>query len=112
MIDPKTIEEWTAADREASPAEKWQATLREPGYALPRLERAPGVFRAADARLMELSREALPALLRERTELIALLRDVEWRGTDPQVGSACCPCCWAEQCEGHAPDCRLAAAIR
>lgn len=49
----------------------------------------------------------------------AVLREVEWAGSDSDNERACCPCCggwengpceWAGKFVGHAPDCRLAAA--
>jgi hypothetical protein len=64
----------------------------------------------------------VPALLADREELIALLREVEWKGTAPpgyeQDGLSYCPCCagcrdpaagWPV---GHTPSCPLAAALR
>lgn len=63
---------------------------------------------------------AVPALLAEREGLLSLLREVEWRagtawalheqGTQPNRPA--CPVCWAEDEDGHAPDCRLAAFLK
>ena len=74
-----------------------------------------------------LVREALPALLLERRETIALLREVEWRGSDTGVSEygGECPCCGANgpcitvespprlvtPAEPHRPGCRLKALI-
>lgn len=73
----------------------------------------------------EIVRVALPALLAEREEMLAVLREVEWAGraweVDPEY--ACCPVCggFRQECLpsgrdgsfiGHAPDCRLDAEIQ
>ena len=57
--------------------------------------------------LRDAADEALPALLAERASLLALLREVdkETRAAVP------CPIC-REPDVPHAPDCRLAAALR
>lgn len=67
---------------------------------------------------------AVPVLLAEREEMLAVLREVEWGG-----GGMRCPSCGSTEVEaaramekygqrpvfglhGHAPDCRLAALLR
>lgn len=58
----------------------------------------------------------------ERASLLSLLREVEWEaGTalddgdgvvDLMSARGSCPACHATESEGHAPDCRLAAALK
>jgi hypothetical protein len=62
---------------------------------------------------------ALSALLSERAELLALLREVEWKSGAYREDSRCPACFGLEPLdssssaeEGHAPDCRLAAFLR
>jgi hypothetical protein len=73
--------------------------------------------------LIEMARHVVPALLFERDELIALLRELEWAA----VAGYKCPICRGrrpgtlspydlqdpglDHSEGHAPDCRLARAL-
>jgi hypothetical protein len=89
MIDPKRIKEWE---------EDWVS-----------YERLATSFPV---------RDAVPALLAERAELLALLREVEWA---PSMASDTdlmgedydrCPKCLMERRDAHAPGCRLAAALR
>jgi hypothetical protein len=56
---------------------------------------------------------ALTEILAERAELIALLREVEWGQNvdDGDWGERACPLCHSLEDGGHAPDCRLAAAL-
>src|SRR6266498_672669 len=63
------------------------------------------------------AREAVPALLAEREELLALLQEIEWSGTED--GQEVCPACRGHRepppgdlsaygaRHGHAPDCRI-----
>jgi hypothetical protein len=68
---------------------------------------------------------AVPALLSEREEMLALLRGLEWVGPDTQGGWSCPSCTadasvrWVPERQDsevipgtHAPDCRLAAFLR
>jgi hypothetical protein len=64
------------------------------------VECGPDQSRAADAP------ETVAALLAENARLREVLREVEWKG---KMGE--CPECWAIPSEGHAHDCRLAAAL-
>lgn len=43
---------------------------------------------------------------------IDVLREIEWAGTCPHTGADQCMSCHSTKAEGHAPDCRLAAALR
>jgi hypothetical protein len=105
MIDPKKIAEWRELLAIAQrPVEDDFLKALERG-------RQIGV----------LACEAVPALLSERDELIALLREVEWAA----VAGYRCPICHGrrpgtlshydlqdpglDRSEGHAPDCRLGA---
>lgn len=69
--------------------------------------------------------EALPALLAEREEMLAVLRKVEWSATRGTYEQEACPVCGAGRYDppepgplrddnrvGHAPDCRLAALLK
>jgi hypothetical protein len=105
VIDPKKIEEWRAAAEDAPP-EPYRSDYildERPGgteiEALRRDERADRFYASA--------REAIPALLAEREEMLALLREIEERGAGDGEETGICPAC---QRRGHTPsDCRLAA---
>ncbi len=56
------------------------------------------------------SPEAVPALLADRVELVALLRELEWCGLSTDGME--CPTCSQTLIEGHRADCRLAAFLR
>lgn len=129
-IDPKQIEEWKAlAERRAAvrycsrcghPMEHfadedvWHCHFHgsaevEYGDDVPRPEPDPLAA-------------AVPALFAEREEALAVLREVEWGGTEN--GAAVCPSCGGYHEDppgdlgfygarrGHAPDCRLAALLK
>lgn len=91
-IDPKKIEEWKA---------ECAYTRDTDGVTWEHKARGPAVI----------AHEAVPALLAEREEVLALLREVEWSATIDQNagGEHACPECFCGEPEGHAPDCRLAA---
>ena len=62
----------------------------------------------------EVVAEAVPSLLAEREELIALLREIEWKGkpsSDAYIDPVC-PACGCFDYKGHAPGCRLAAFLK
>jgi hypothetical protein len=96
MIDPKKIAEWKRIEEDS----EGDNSLR-----------------------LFLYGQALPALLFERDELIALLREIQWAA----VAGYRCPICRGrrpgtlshydlqdpglDHSEGHAPDCRLARAL-
>lgn len=96
MIDPKKIEEWTERMAFYSSVERY------------------GGKQARDEGQADVAREALPALLAEREEMLAVLREVEWNG-DSAVFE--CPICRGEWDDlhhfgqQHAPNCRLAALL-
>lgn len=95
-IDPKKIAEW-----EAQADELQNLVLAPDGK--DRENAARGVL------LTDNLVQAGVALLAERKELLALLREVEWRGGF-EHSDAYCPICGADKDDGkHAPDCRLAA---
>ena len=78
-----------------------------------------GTANPEDAALIAASREAIPALLSERETLLGLLREVEWGGCrayddglDHWDHLPVCPVCHRNESDPHAPDCRLAAALR
>lgn len=52
-----------------------------------------------------------PALRQQRDELRALLKELEWSRHVRGIGATCPRCNGVEDDGGHAPDCRLAAAI-
>ena len=58
--------------------------------------------------------EARNEAWRERDELLALLRDVEWEAETyhDEDSYAACPVCLNKKVRGHNPNCRLAAAER
>ena len=76
---------------------------------------------------LHLYQQAVPALLAEREELIALLRKVEWADNSDGEYDQACPCCARRlanngcKCEhcvaafgmgSHAADCELAAFLK
>lgn len=121
-IDPKRIEDLKAAAGEAPADFEWDDEDSDGNwryYSSPKAER-----------FYDLARESVPALLTEREEMIALLRDIEWSGEeylDYDLSHSACPTCRgidpseieddydrgkasdANLRIGHAPDCRLAA---
>jgi hypothetical protein len=97
MIDPKKIEEWKKLAKEAADFVLTVAQGRWGAY----------LCTAEAEALRAMVREGVPALLAERDELIALLREVD-RATRAAVP---CPICRAPDV-AHALDCRLAAFLR
>lgn len=93
-IDPKKIAEWRAlADAATHGTPAWD-------------DLAP-----VDADFLRTARVAVPALLAEREEMLALLRAMQW--AVPQGMARVCPSCRGVFGEGgHTPDCRLAAFLR
>jgi hypothetical protein len=96
-IDPKKIAEWKVAVFLAMHGEDQVESTNELGIT---------------------AREAIPDLLAERAEMLALLRDVEWSDRD-HVQRRCCRFCGEYAPEGdrddslgHALDCRLAAFLK
>lgn len=52
-----------------------------------------------------------PELRKQRDELLAFVVDLQWDWCHPREKKDCCPVCHGLKSQGHAPDCRLAAAI-
>lgn len=114
MIDQKKITEWKSA---------WEEIAVWSGHAQ---QGDAGAGRAASARLAGLASEAFPALLAERDELLALLREIQWADNSGDEYTAECPCCGGtspvsaanhdydpnDRDISHRPDCRLAAFLR
>ena len=82
-----------------------------------------GTANPEDAALIAASREAIPALLSERETLLGMIREVGLRRFgDPEIGWVKCSACsrfavLSDEAHRmgafpHAPDCRLAAALR
>lgn len=44
--------------------------------------------------------------------LLELLREIEWACFDGHTGNQSCPSCRNDEHEGHAPDCKLKAALK
>jgi hypothetical protein len=111
-IDPKQAVEWKS-DAEEIVREQTDLDARDANSA--------DRNRAFDLNApiaMDLAREAVPALLAEREEMLAVLREVEWSARAdvidevPIEEAQACPACLAIQRTGHAPGCRLAALLR
>lgn len=117
-IDPKKIEEWkrrseryqvNAHGPRSDPEEERQRRAH-PAYLGPDY-----LYQHVDAWKDAAADEAVPSLLAEREEMLAVLREVEWKGVggDSEVGFwPACPCCGRGRDVGHAAGCRLAASIR
>jgi len=104
-INPKKIEEWETLAKAATPGPWRKARGHEEAWTLPNGAKdweggwvfGAGVVEVmgykgcgshdiqwsdADRALVLAARAAVPALLAEREEMLALLREVEWGGTD------------------------------
>lgn len=110
-IDPKKIEEWKELLRVGGLP--YGSTSGKGGYVVP-----GDIWNETE--FIPAACEALPLLLSEREEMLALLREIEWGGITIPVPDATgveyecpmCPICGRAPIQGHTLDCRLAALLK
>lgn len=104
---------WEALDPGTRPRSSWVRVEQDSGRRWTEDTLISEELRGEDAQFIAHARTDVPALVAEVKRLRELLGEVEWSGAPPPDGPDALTCSWCgfTKSEGHAPDCKLAAAL-